>query len=145
MMKTVNLVVAGCLIWLAGSAAVAADWTKYLDSVKGAADTAGVSTSDVDLTNTEMVAGLKEALDKGTQFAVDKLGQPGGFLDNEKVRIPMPESLSWIESSLRAVGQEEMADEFIATMNAAAEQAVPEAADIFGECERCTRHIDWSG
>jgi hypothetical protein len=132
-MKTVNVLVAGCLLWLAVSHAVAADWTKYLDSVKGAADTAGVSTSDVNLTNTEMVAGLKEALDKGTQYAVDKLGQPGGFLDNKKVRIPMPDSLSWVESSLRTVGQDELADEFIATMNAAAEQAVPEAADIFGE------------
>ncbi|MGB5719022.1 MAG: DUF4197 domain-containing protein [Gammaproteobacteria bacterium] len=132
-MKTINLIVAAVALWLAGSAVLAADWTKYLDTVKGAADTAGVSTTDVDLTNTEMVAGLKEALDKGTQFAVDKLGKPGGFLDNKKVRIPMPESLSWVESSLRTLGQDELADEFIGTMNQAAEQAVPEAADIFGE------------
>jgi len=34
---------------------------------------------------------------------------------------------------LRTLGQDELADEFIGTMNAAAEQAVPEAADIFGE------------
>ena len=133
MMKTTNLPVLGCLVLLAGGHALAADWTKYLDSIKGAADTAGISASDVDLTNTEMVAGLKEALEKGTQYAVDKLGQPGGFLDNKKVRIPIPDSLSWIESSLRTVGQDELADEFIATMNTAAEQAVPEAADIFGE------------
>jgi len=132
-MKIINLMVAAAALWLAGSAVLAADWSKYLDTVKGAADTAGVSTTDVDLTNTEMVAGLKEALDKGTQFAVDKLGKPGGFLDNKKVRIPMPESLSWVESSLRTLGQDELADEFIGTMNQAAEQAVPEAADIFGE------------
>jgi hypothetical protein len=132
-MKTVNLLIAGCLLWLAGGATLAADWSKYLDTVKGAADTAGVSATDVDLTNTEMVAGLKEALDKGTQFAVDKLGKPGGFLDNKKVRIPMPDSLSWVESSLRTLGQDDLADEFITTMNEAAEQAVPEAADIFGE------------
>ena len=132
-MKIINLMVAAAALWLAGNAVLAADWSKYLDTVKGAADTAGVSTTDVDLTNTEMVAGLKEALDKGTQFAVDKLGKPGGFLDNKKVRIPMPESLSWVESSLRTLGQDELADEFIGTMNQAAEQAVPEAADIFGE------------
>jgi len=132
-MKTVNLLMAGCLVWLAGSSAVLADWTKYLDTAKEAMGTAGVSSTDVDLTNTEMVTALKEALDKGTQYAVDKLGQPGGFLDNKKVRIPMPDSLSWVESSLRTLGQDELADEFIATMNAAAEEAVPEAADIFGE------------
>jgi hypothetical protein len=132
-MKTVNLLVAGSLVWLAGSQSVLADWTKYLDTAKEAMGTAGVSSTDVDLTNTEMVTALKEALDKGTQYAVDKLGQPGGFLDNKKVRIPMPDSLSWVESSLRTLGQDELADEFIATMNAAAEEAVPEAAGIFGE------------
>ncbi len=132
-MKIINLIVAAGALWLAGSAVLAADWSKYLDTIKGAADTAGVSTTDVDLTNTEMVAGLKEALDKGTQFAVDKLGKPGGFLNNKEVRIPMPESLSWVESSLRTLGQDELADEFVTTMNEAAEQAVPEAADIFGE------------
>lgn len=132
-MKTVNCLVAGSVLWLAVSTPVVADWSKYLDTVKGAAETAGVSTSSVDLTNTEMVAGLKEALDKGTRFAVDTLGKPGGFLDNQKVRIPMPESLSWVESSLRTLRQDELADEFITTMNQAAEQAVPEATDIFGE------------
>ena len=132
-MKAVNLLVSGTIFMLAFNSPVLADWTKYLDTIQGAADTAGVSTTDVDLTNTEMVTGLKEALDKGTQFAVDKLGKPGGFLDNKKVRIPMPDSLTWVESSLRTVGQDELADEFIATMNQAAEQAVPEAAEVFGE------------
>jgi hypothetical protein len=133
MMKVLDLLVAGCLLSIAGVTPALADWTKYLDTIQGAADTAGVSTTDVDLTNTEMVSGLKEALDKGTQFAVDKLGKPGGFLDNKKVRIPMPDSLTWVESSLRTVGQDELADEFIATMNEAAEQAVPEAAEVFGD------------
>ena len=132
-MKTINLLLAAGVFGLAGSAAVAADWTKYLDTAKEAVGTTGVSATDVGLTNTEMVGGLKEALDKGTQYAVKKLGRPGGFLDNKKVRIPMPESLSWVESSLRTLGQDELADEFITTMNEAAEQAVPEAADIFGE------------
>ena len=132
-MKAVNLSVTGCLLLLAGVTPALADWTKYLDTLQGAAETAGVSTTDVDLTNTEMVTGLKEALDKGTQFAVNKLGKPGGFLDNKKVRIPMPDSLTWVEPSLRTVGQDELADEFIATMNQAAEQAVPEAAEVFGE------------
>lgn len=132
-MKTINLLAAGSVLWLAGAAPVLADLSKYFDTIKGAAETAGVSTTDVDLTNTEMVTGLKEALDKGTQFAVEKLGKPGGFLDNKKVRIPMPDSLTWVESSLRTVGQDELADEFITTMNQAAEQAVPEAAEVFGE------------
>ena len=79
-----------------------------------------------------MVSGLKQALEKGTQFAVDSLGKNGGFLDNSAVKIPMPDSLSWVEKSLRTLHQDELADEFIDTMNHAAEQAVPEAAAIFG-------------
>lgn len=84
-------------------------------------------------TDGEMIAGLKEALNKGTQFAVDNLGKDGGFLNNDKVRIPMPSSLAWIEKTLRTLRQDALADEFVASMNHAAEQAVPEAAAIFGD------------
>ena len=132
-MKVIQCISSPVLLFLLVTLPAQADWSQYLDSAKEALDSSGVADSATDLTNDEMVAGLKQALDKGTQFAVNKLGQPGGFLDNKKVRIPMPDSLSWVESSLRTVGQDEMADEFIDTMNHAAEQAVPEAADIFGE------------
>jgi hypothetical protein len=48
-------------------------------------------------------------------------------MDNEAVRIPMPESLQKVESGMRKLGMGKQADELIATMNRAAEQAVPEA------------------
>jgi hypothetical protein len=80
-----------------------------------------------------MVAGLKAALQDGTHYAVETLGKDGGFLDNAAVRIPMPESLAWVEKSLRTLGQEQLADDFVASMNHAAEQAVPEAAVIFSD------------
>ncbi len=133
------------LLWSLATLPAQADWSKYLDSARQALGSSGVATAKSDLTNAEMVAGLKQALDKGTQFAVKTLGQPGGFLDNEKVRIPMPDSLSWVESSLRAVGQDALADEFIDTMNHAAEQAVPQAADIFGEAIRTMSVQDAQG
>ena len=60
------------------------------------------------------------------------LGHEGGFLDDSSVKIPMPESLRRIEKGLRDVGQGKVADEFVASMNHAAEQAVPKAVDIFG-------------
>ena len=131
-MKVIQYVFAPVLLALVMLPAQA-DWSQYLDFARDAIDSADVAVPATELSNDEMVAGLKQALDKGTQFAVDTLGQPGGFLDNEKVRIPMPDSLSWIESSLRTLQQDELADEFVATMNHAAEQAVPEAASIFGE------------
>lgn len=110
-----------------------AGWTDYLDKLESGLGGQADSVSGVDLTNDEMVSGLKEALGKGTQYAVEQLGQEGGFLDNSKVRIPMPESLQWVESSLRTLRQDALADEFVETMNHAAERAVPEAAAIFGD------------
>ncbi|MBI1840426.1 MAG: DUF4197 domain-containing protein [Verrucomicrobia bacterium] len=79
-----------------------------------------------------MIGGLKEALGNGVQQAVAHLGKPDGFLKDLAVMIPMPESLRKVDKSLRALGQGSVADEFLATMNRAAEQATPEAAAILG-------------
>ena len=106
------------------------------DVFKGATtqETPAVTPTDTaPPSDSEMVAGLKEALNKGTQYAVSNLGKDGGFLDNDLVRIPMPKSLSWVEKTLRTLRQDRLADEFVASMNHAAEQAVPEAATIFGD------------
>jgi hypothetical protein len=53
-----------------------------------------------------------------------------GFLGNPKVKIPMPDKLSQLEGLLRKLGQDKYADEFVVTMNRAAEQAVPLTKDI---------------
>lgn len=118
---------------LAGLQEANAGWTDYLDKLKEGVVTPATTTSAAGLTENEMIAGLKEALEKGTRFAVDTLGKDGGFLDNSKVRIPMPDKLKWVDKSLRKFGQDKLADEFVASMNHAAEQAVPEAAAVFGD------------
>ncbi|RYF55187.1 MAG: DUF4197 family protein, partial [Cytophagaceae bacterium] len=50
------------------------------------------------VSSTEASAGLKEALIKGSETAVNLLGKPGGFLDNTKVRIPLPDGLKKAQS-----------------------------------------------
>src|ERR1043166_5917605 len=87
----------------------------------------------VALTHDDMTRGLREALAQGVQHAIAALGQQDGFLNNLEVKIPVPESLARVEKTLRAVKQDKLADEFVATMNHAAEKAVPEGAAIFGE------------
>ncbi|HNQ04087.1 MAG TPA: DUF4197 domain-containing protein [Thiobacillaceae bacterium] len=95
---------------------------------------AGVgSTATGALTEEEVVKGLKEALSKGTRQAIAQLGKDGGFLNNLDVRIPPPEELRKVERLLRTLGQDKYADQFIATLNHAAEKAVPEAASLFGD------------
>jgi hypothetical protein len=85
------------------------------------------------LSTDQVTAGLKEALAKGVQQAVSTLGKEDGFLSDVSVKIPMPDSLKKVETTLRSLGQEKMADEFVTTMNRAAEQAVPEAAAVLGD------------
>jgi hypothetical protein len=85
------------------------------------------------LSQDQLVGGLKEALGKGVERAVGSLGRSGGFLTNLNVKILLPEKLQKVESALRLAGQGQLADDFIGSMNHAAEQAVPVAAPIFGD------------
>jgi hypothetical protein len=80
-----------------------------------------------------VIQGLQAALAKGLQQAIANLGHDGGFLTNLNVKIPMPEKLQKVESALRAMKEDKYADEFVATMNHAAEQAVPLAGAVFGD------------
>ena len=55
-----------------------------------------------DLSNKDTVAAMKEALTKGSQAAVEMLGKQNGFLGNDRVRIPLPESLHQVEGLMIA-------------------------------------------
>jgi len=85
------------------------------------------------LSQEQLTDGLKEALAKGVQQAVATLGKEDGFLKDINVKIPMPDSLKKVEKTLRSLHQDQLADEFVTTMNRAAEQAVPEAAAVLGD------------
>lgn len=85
------------------------------------------------LSQDQVVQGLQEALSKGLQRAIAGLGHEGGFLTNLNVKIPMPEKLQKVENTLREIKQDKLADDFVATMNRAAEQAVPAAGAVFAD------------
>jgi len=94
---------------------------------------AQAQTTLAGLSQDQMVQGLKDALAKGLQQAISGLGHDGGFLTNLNVKIPMPEKLQTVEKALRTMKQDKLADDFVTTMNHAAEQAVPEAGSVFAE------------
>ncbi len=77
--------------------------------------------------NADAASGIQAALERGAAAAVDILGRPGGFLDNPKVRIPLPGFLDQAAKMLRFTGQQGRVDELVTAMNRAAEAAVPEA------------------
>lgn len=83
-----------------------------------------------DLTNQDAARGIKGVLNQGAASAIGKLGVPGGFLNNPKVKIPLPPALEEISKGMRLMGRGKEADELVATMNQAAEQAVPEAKGL---------------
>jgi len=83
------------------------------------------------ISDTDISAGLKEALGKGVRTAINSLGKENGFLLNPRVKIPLPKSLQRLEKGLRIAGQGKSVDAFVASMNNAAEKAVPVAVDVF--------------
>ena len=82
------------------------------------------------LSNQDAVAGLKAALEKGSDVAVSSLGRTDGFFGNPQVKIPLPESLKSADRMMRTVGMGKYSDELIMTMNRAAEAAAPEAKSL---------------
>ncbi|MCJ7641809.1 MAG: DUF4197 domain-containing protein, partial [Desulfobacterales bacterium] len=83
------------------------------------------------LSDVKIGSGLKEALKIGTQNAVNLTGRLDGYFVNQAIKILMPEKLRTMEKGLRAVGLGPQVDEFILSMNRAAERAAPAAKSIF--------------
>ena len=83
------------------------------------------------LTNADMAAGLKQALDFGIDKQVSKLTEEDGFYKNELVKILLPDELQKVDKTLRDVGLSSLADEGLKVLNRAAEDAVKEATPIF--------------
>jgi hypothetical protein len=98
------------------------------DIIKGARDVLGGSGT---LSNDEIIAGLKEALEVGTEKAVALVSKVDGYYRNPDIKIPLPESVQKVEKLLRAAGYGQKVDAFELSMNRAAERAAPEAKSIF--------------
>ena len=77
--------------------------------------------------------GLKEALKVATQNTVNLTGQKDGYFANQAIKILMPKRLGRLEKPLRMVGYGPQVDEFVLSMNRAAERAAPSAKKIFGD------------
>jgi hypothetical protein len=122
--------------WLAGAVVSGADWLDFFKRKPAAGESSAASATLAALSQDQVIGGLKEALGKGIEQAVAKLGKPDGFLKDLNVRIPVPDSLQKVEKTLRTLRQDQLADEFVTTMNRAAELAVPEAAAVLGDAVR---------
>jgi len=88
------------------------------------------ATNLASFSNNDQIDSLKQALIQGAETAVANLSKENGYLGNDKVRIPLPESLQKADGLLRKFGMGKYADDLTTSINRAAEAAVPEAKDL---------------
>jgi hypothetical protein len=79
----------------------------------------------------DVAGGLKEALAVGTGNAVQMLSKSNGYFGDAAVKILMPEKMQKAAEVLKKAGYQKEVDDFILSMNRAAEQAAPKARPIF--------------
>lgn len=89
------------------------------------------SLGSIRLSDARISSGLKQALQVGADNAVKLTGRPGGYFNNAAIKILMPKNMRTLETGLRTIGYGPQVDEFILSMNRAAERAAPQARRIF--------------
>src|SRR5690606_25546677 len=83
------------------------------------------------ITQTEAVTGIKQALSNGLNNSINTLSAQNGFLGDAVVKILMPQEAQQVEKTLRSIGMGSLVDNFVTSLNRAAESAVKEAAPVF--------------
>lgn len=118
------------LILLAPQDTSALDWFKTGKDLlqKNTVEQDSILTS---LTDSEIGAGLKDALKVGTERVVSQLGQADGFNADSNIHIPLPATFQKVRTALGTIGQTAMLDDLELKLNRAAEQATPQAKQLF--------------
>ncbi len=122
----------GLLIVAAPSGAAMFD--DAMKGLGGAAKGGARAGSNVD--DNTAASGLKEALAVGTENAVKNVSRTDGYFGNQAIKILLPENIRKVADVLKKVGYQKQVDDFVLSMNRAAEKAAPKAAAIFGDAIR---------
>jgi hypothetical protein len=126
------------------SVSAQAGWKDWFKSIVNSEDKPAAAALS-QLSESKIVDGLRESLAIGTERTINQLGKPGGFLNSDLVRIPLPKELDKIAGPLRKAGQGKLVDKFESTLNTAAEKAVPHVASVFGDAIRELTLVDARG
>lgn len=101
-----------------------------MNSVMEQVNTATGNTTPA-LTNDEVIRGLREALTVGTNNSSSLTSKLDGFYKNPEIFIPFPAEAIKVKEKVEQLGMKKQVDEFVMTLNRAAETATAEAAPIF--------------
>lgn len=105
--------------------------TNTADTSKVNSTAAAPTGSQGEITTAEANNAIKQALGNGLQASIALLSAKDGFLGDAAVKILMLQEAQKVEKALRAVGMGSLCDQFILSMNRAAETAVSEAGQVF--------------
>ncbi len=134
MNKTIAVVAMGVALAFAGATGVQAGLldklqktiTDTTSSVSGGSGSSATSN----LSNSQIIDGLKEALKVGTETVVGQIGTVDGYNADPAIHIPLPEKMQQAQSLLRKFGLSGMADEVEERLNRGAEAAAPKTKEI---------------
>ena len=87
------------------------------------------STGEPDEATT--ASGLKEALSIGSGNAVTSVSRSDGYFTNQAIKILFPDKIQTVAEVLKKVGYQKQVDDFVLSMNRAAEAAAPKARQFF--------------
>lgn len=91
----------------------------------------GVYGDQLPLTQTEIIAGLKQALSVGVDSSVARLAIADGYLKDQAVKILLPPETEVITSNLSKLpGGQQLVDRVVTSINRAASDAAKEASPI---------------
>ncbi len=119
MKKLTTLAIVACISLSAG----------WMDNIKDMAKSYTSQKSDTK-NSSETQSAIKQALELGVKKALGTLGKENGFYKNPLVKIGLPKNVQTVASTLRSVGMGKYVDQFELSMNRAAEEAIPETANI---------------
>lgn len=93
--------------------------------------TGGGPVGPVPLTDAEILAGLRDAIQVGAQSAAKAANKQDAYFKNPKLFIPFPAEAQNVADKVRQLGFNSLVDNFVLTLNRGAEDAAGKAAPIF--------------
>lgn len=91
----------------------------------------GGGTAGQNGSSSHLATAVRQTLEISSERATTALSQPGGYGDDPLLRLALPSEVNQVTSALRQFGLGQHVDRLEASMNAGAEQAAGEAAEVF--------------
>ena len=147
--------ISALFLTMASAPLYAGDWMKSLGdfganlqkevaqpATSSSAPVASSQTSGMGLSQTDMIAGLKDALKVGSTRVVQQVSQTNGFNADANIHIPLPSSLQAVKSTLTSIGMGTLVDDLELKLNRAAEAATPKAKQLFVDAIKGMNIVD---